>query len=199
MERIDVQRIVLDQTISFSYFPSQKHGIFLSGGLDSLSMLNWFAKEAPAMLENMTLFTIKKESFISAQKIAEFYNIKNHIFIEAGNKQGEAATETRKNHDEIFQFYAAITKNPSLKLQHHGPEAGRGERPNARTQLPFVDLDKRYTVQLGFDLKAPLQLSHTCTTLEVDHCGDCFMCAERRWAFAQLNLPDPAKYVGMPK
>lgn len=195
MERITVKRKTLDKTVSFSYLPSGEQGLFLSGGLDSLTLLHWMSIDAPDLLKNLTLFTIKKESPVSAKKIAGHFNIKKHIFIEAGKTQGAAATAAILAHPEIKLFFAAITENPKVELKFEGEEAKRGEKPGKKVELPFVDLDKRYTVQLAIDLGAPIELSHTCTKLELDHCGVCFMCTERRWAFTELKINDPTRYT----
>lgn len=195
MERIVVQRKILDQTATFSYEPEGQHGIFLSGGLDSLAFLNWMSVDAPQLLKQLTAFTFKKENQESAIEIAKRYNLKNHQLVEAQAQQGAAARSVGIENPQIKLFYAAVTANPTIKLNFQGEEAKRGDRPNKRLQMPFVNLDKRYTVQLALDLKAPIVLSHTCTSLEKEHCGRCFMCSERRWAFGELKVTDPAKYV----
>ena len=115
--------------------------------------------------------------------------------MEAHPQQGEAARSVGVKNPQIKIFYAAVTANPKVKLDFDGHEASRGDRPSKRLQMPFVDLDKRYTVQLALDLNAPIELSHTCTSLDKDHCGRCFMCTERRWAFSELKVNDPAKYL----
>ena len=197
MERINVQRKILDKDFSFNYLIAQEHGLFLSGGLDSLSLLNWFSVDAPELLNNLTLFTIRKESVTSSERIAKHYSLKKHIFVERNNKQGEAAKAVRLQNPQIRIFYAGLTENPKVKLNFIGPEAVRSERPSDKIQLPFVDVDKRYPVQLALNLNAPIKLSHTCTAFENIHCGRCFMCAERIWAFKELHATDPATYQGV--
>lgn len=196
MVRIDVRRKVLDQELSFHYEIGPEHGIFLSGGLDSLSLLNWISIDAPDLIKQLTAFTIKKENWNCAKKIVDKYGIKKHEFVEAQAQQGEAARLIKVTNPQIKYFYAGVTANPQESLKFQGPEASRGNRPGVRLQMPFVDLDKRYSVQLALDLNAPIEMSHTCTTLEEGHCGQCFMCTERRWAFSKLNIPDPTIYAG---
>jgi len=72
-------------------------------------------------------------------------------------------------------------------LAHCGP------RP-IRLVRPFAQLDKPGVLALG--RRYPLEHTMSCLApIDELHCGACNKCAERRAAFRQANMPDPARYA----
>jgi 7-cyano-7-deazaguanine synthase len=65
------------------------------------------------------------------------------------------------------------------------------ENRTVRIQTPFVNLYKRQVLELGFSLKVPYEMTHTCYRGQRPPCGECDACRERLAAFAQLGRPDP--------
>lgn len=61
--------------------------------------------------------------------------------------------------------------------------------------LPFNHMDKSHTIDLHFlfNTERLLELSHSCTALQVGRCGECYHCNERQWAFDRLDKKDPGK------
>jgi 7-cyano-7-deazaguanine synthase len=61
-------------------------------------------------------------------------------------------------------------------------------------EMPFAGLNKRQVMELGRDL--PLELTFSCIAPMGDlHCGRCNKCAERKGAFALIQMPDPTHYA----
>jgi len=58
---------------------------------------------------------------------------------------------------------------------------------------PFFDMTKDQIIQLYYDeeIEELLTLTHTCTEQNRGHCGQCWQCTERKWAFSQLDRTDP--------
>jgi 7-cyano-7-deazaguanine synthase len=68
---------------------------------------------------------------------------------------------------------------------------------------PFLRWTKEDVIRRGLELRVPLGLTLSCmnpapaavTTAPPLHCGQCSKCRERRDAFANLGLDDPAAYA----
>lgn len=189
----EINRQVLDANIKVQFEAQTPCGIFLSGGVDSLALLHWISLEAPQLIPNLTAFTIRKESPKYAAAIVEKYQLPRHILVDRGDNK-VAATKVLNDYTDIKYFFAGVTSLPPVNLNFEGPVAIRKDRPSLRMQLPFFKLDKRYTTKLALDLNAPIDMTHTCTKFEEKNCGNCFMCAERLWAFEQLNTKDVLHY-----
>jgi 7-cyano-7-deazaguanine synthase len=66
---------------------------------------------------------------------------------------------------------------------------------SVQLQRPFAGLTKVEVLQLGIGL--PLERTFSCIDpIQGRHCGRCNKCAERRRAFAELDLADPTIYAG---
>lgn len=61
-------------------------------------------------------------------------------------------------------------------------------------EAPFLEYSKKEIVQLGNRLNAPLGLSYSCYEGNVQHCGLCGTCQERRVAFRDADVTDPTTY-----
>lgn len=64
-----------------------------------------------------------------------------------------------------------------------------------RLERPFVDWDKADIVRRGVELGAPLALTWSCYVGGPRPCGRCGTCVERREAFEQAGVSDPAPYA----
>lgn len=63
-----------------------------------------------------------------------------------------------------------------------------------KIEMPFAGLNKRQVMELGRDF--PLELTFSCIGPVGElHCGRCNKCAERRNAFALIQMPDPTRYA----
>jgi len=64
---------------------------------------------------------------------------------------------------------------------------------------PFSGMTKADVVRLGLTLGVPFELTLSCMQpVEGEHCGRCSKCRERRDAFAEAGIQDPARYAARP-
>ena len=61
---------------------------------------------------------------------------------------------------------------------------------------PFLKMDKHHTIDMFYKLGADSLLAYTqsCQRSGRGHCGECYACWERIYAFDQLGKKDPAIY-----
>ena len=87
--------------------------------------------------------------------------------------------------DATPQFFEVMARALSLGLAHRIDIAA-----------PFADLHKADVVRLGVSLGVPLELTLSCMKPAGRlHCGLCSKCRERRDAFAEAGVADPAEYA----
>jgi 7-cyano-7-deazaguanine synthase len=66
-------------------------------------------------------------------------------------------------------------------------------------EAPFLSLTKPDVIRLGRELGVPLELTLSCMQpVAGRHCGRCSKCRERRDAFAEAGVEDPAAYAVQP-
>ncbi|HNV01765.1 MAG TPA: 7-cyano-7-deazaguanine synthase [Vicinamibacterales bacterium] len=87
--------------------------------------------------------------------------------------------------DATPAFFGAMSGALSLGLAHR-----------IDVVAPFASLRKADVIRLGAALGAPLDLSLSCMSPQDGlHCGACSKCRERRDAFDEAGLADPARYA----
>lgn len=62
-------------------------------------------------------------------------------------------------------------------------------------EAPLIDKNKEDIVKLGFEVKAPLELSYSCYIGKEEHCGFCESCMRRKRAFESADKTDLVKYM----
>lgn len=64
---------------------------------------------------------------------------------------------------------------------------------------PFAQMRKSEVIMLGSELNVPFALTLSCMNPQQGlHCGRCSKCRERRDAFAEAGIVDPALYAAIP-
>ena len=64
---------------------------------------------------------------------------------------------------------------------------------------PFSAMTKADVIRLGQTLGVPFELTLSCMQpVSGQHCGQCSKCRERRDAFAEAGVQDPARYAARP-
>ncbi len=58
--------------------------------------------------------------------------------------------------------------------------------------LPLAKMNRKQIIKLAMRLKAPIELTWSCHREGTAHCGSCYSCKQRREAFNELGLKDPA-------
>lgn len=69
-----------------------------------------------------------------------------------------------------------------------------GTLNNLQIEAPLIDMKKHEIVELGSEIKAPLNLTYSCYMGENKHCGVCESCMRRKRAFNEAKIEDPTKY-----
>ena len=90
--------------------------------------------------------------------------------------------------DATPEFFATMARAMSLGLAH-----------DIRIETPFVDKEKSDVIALGASLGVPFELTLSCMNPRDGlHCGLCSKCRERRDAFNEARVADPARYAVQP-
>ena len=90
--------------------------------------------------------------------------------------------------DATPEFFATMARAMSLGLAH-----------DIRIETPFVDKEKSDVIALGASLGVPFELTLSCMNPRDGlHCGLCSKCRERRDAFNEAGVADPARYAVQP-
>ena len=64
---------------------------------------------------------------------------------------------------------------------------------------PFSAMTKADVIRLGLTLGVPFERTLSCMQpMDGEHCGRCSKCRERRDAFAEAGVQDPARYAARP-
>jgi 7-cyano-7-deazaguanine synthase len=90
--------------------------------------------------------------------------------------------------DATTEFFEAMARALSLGLGHR-----------IEIVAPFSALEKSAVIRLGVELGVPLELTLSCMNPQQGkHCGLCSKCRERRDAFREAGIADPAEYAALP-
>ena len=86
------------------------------------------------------------------------------------------------------EFFEAMSRALSLGLD-----------ATIEIETPFIALHKPDVIRLGIGLGVPFELTLSCMQpVAARHCGRCSKCRERRNAFGEVGLADPAAYAAAP-
>jgi 7-cyano-7-deazaguanine synthase len=143
------------------------------------------AEEADGMSERtggevpVTYVPFRNAHFLSAAvSWAEVLGART-VFIGAVEQDSSGYPDCRPAYYEAFnRLIAAGTKDGDI-----------------RVETPLIALRKSEIVRMGVELGAPLHVSWSCYTGEVEACGVCESCALRLRAFREAGAGDPIPYV----
>jgi 7-cyano-7-deazaguanine synthase len=100
------------------------------------------------------------------------------IFYGAQGSDAPYYPDCRKEFYESFQSAARLGTGQDLVIE-----------------APFSQMSKSALVKLGSQLGVPFRLTWSCYLNGQKHCGKCESCTNRKKAFAEAGLKDPAEYV----
>jgi len=100
------------------------------------------------------------------------------IFYGAQGSDAQFYPDCRKEFYESFQSAARLGTGQDLVIE-----------------APFSQMSKSALVKLGSQLGVPFGLTWSCYLNGQKHCGKCESCTNRKKAFAEAGLKDPAEYV----
>jgi 7-cyano-7-deazaguanine synthase len=90
--------------------------------------------------------------------------------------------------DASPEFFTAMAQALSIGL-------GAG----IEIEAPFLRMRKADVIKLGIERRVPFELTLSCMQpVDGRHCGQCSKCRERRDAFREAGLEDPAPYATIP-
>lgn len=61
-------------------------------------------------------------------------------------------------------------------------------------EAPFSGRPKSETISIGVELGVPFELTWSCYFNELNHCGKCESCVNRKRAFSEAGIRDPTEY-----
>ena len=188
----------------------KKLGLMVSGGLDSALLLYLITKEIKDKqldVELMT-YTVNKQnvnSTVHANNIIKIIENLNDIKINnaiVGSDEAhsdyeiifgvsDALNRERKTNIPLGILYLATTAVPEELAKEAGAPA-RSRQTNFAVVQPWGAETKDNVVKLAVENKlfTLIENSHSCTTRSDYHCGGCWMCKERKWAFEKNNAQD---------
>lgn len=185
---------------------SKSYGILLSGGLDSATLLSLIVKSSPNV--NIQPFTIPKHdgSSLYANNIISHINdkfgakIPNTIYV--GNPNVYHRHQSTTAIIEIFDNYSidilfnGVNQNPPELETLPGAPNRVKQSSNLKIVLPFVNYYKDQILELVYknNLEYLIDITHSCTEMQLTRCNICWQCTERAWAFKKLNKIDTGKF-----
>ena len=113
---------------------------------------------------------------------AEIINAKA-IFIGAVHEDSSGYPDCRPEFFKSFEATANLGTKPSTEI---------------KILTPIIDMNKKEIIELGLELKAPLELTWSCYSSVDEACGVCDSCALRLRGFQSLNVVDPIPYKEIP-
>lgn len=185
-------------------------GIFVSGGLDSAALLclilTFLKNNERLNTTNVKCFTVQKNdgSMFYADKVVKsvstFFN-KNLIHNNYINNDESSILEGRVGLNTIIKIRK---ENPGWLYMGVNNMAPSNIRPFSQTlnivyrlspyySSPFINLHKPQILDIFYKLNCVdiIKSTHSCTVDPDKHCGTCYSCAERKWAFDSLGKKDP--------
>ena len=106
-------------------------------------------------------------------------NLANRIYIGAVEEDSSGYPDCRES------FYKSFEKTIDL---------GTKEATKIKICTPIIHKRKAEIIRIGYDLKAPLELSWSCYRNNEKACGKCDSCVLRLRAFEEAGLVDPIEY-----
>ena len=178
--------------------------IFLSGGADSAILLYLLLKQQPDTLTT-ALTWVKKNTYyknLSAIKVMNWCinetNNNNvvHIIKYADTQYEGCLNELGRDYRDNNPICFGITSFPKENVEFGLPELsdndfrtqeGKKDVWQRNKYCPFINHDKKYIAELynTYKLEDLFELTNSCESTETikGHCGGCWWCKERFWAF----------------
>ncbi len=184
-------------------------GVSCSGGTDSSVLLYILMKNikgpihiytCASKLKNYTTAFTTASVIDQCIKLTGNNNIFHHVhYVDEQTKENLFYPDKFKN---IYLLYTAITQNPPKeissefynRISEYEREPGINKElytDENRFYMPFSNIDKKEIYNIYKELNLldtlfPLTRSCESLTLTKGHCGQCWWCEERQWAFEKL-------------
>jgi len=182
------------------------YGLMLSGGIDSAILLSYMADKYPKI--NLQCFTIPKHDGASLyadtviKKVNERFGTKFNSTIFVGNPDAHHRLQSTTAINDIFDRYKidwlfnALNTNPTELDNLPGAPQRDKASTNPKMIFPFVDLTKDKILEIMFNNSYDflMEITHSCTEMQLTRCNKCWQCKERAWAFGHINKLDKGKF-----
>jgi len=93
-------------------------------------------------------------------------------------------------HDKHFFADASVDFMQKLNALLSQGSLLSKEKPY-RIVLPLAGMDRKSIILLALDLGVPIDMTWSCHSKGIKHCGTCYACRQRISAFKSLGLKDP--------
>lgn len=100
-----------------------------------------------------------------------------HIFYGAQGSDETNYPDCRREFYKVFEKAVRLGTEKSISIE-----------------APFSGSTKSEMIAKGVELKVPFDLTWSCYKNEPKHCGRCESCMNRKKAFREAGIPDPADY-----
>ena len=167
-----------------------KIGISMSGGIDSWVLYNLLPNKEDIIIYNFET----NYGLDDAETVKKLTGRDDVIVIPTTEddpipvKNGLKSLATQYGLD---QLYTGVNQVPHYKYFPEFAEQNEPPRPwridHDVLTTPFLHLYKYHIIWLANDLGIDLSETQSCTTQKVGHCGTCWWCREKQWAYDQLK------------
>lgn len=207
MQVIEIDKYIIE-------VPNSRIGIFLSGGADSALLLYILLKFTTRPIRVYTIANLERhglQSVVASNILNTCVQLTNNSSIRHNIWYTTSFTQEYINQklaepvetNEVDCIFTGTTALPNridyTKFIHKADNYSEKERDsriikktvynNDRLRVPFLNYDKKDVSSMYKHLgivDSIFPLTRSCFIERENHCGSCFWCEERMWAFGKL-------------
>lgn len=183
-------------------------GVMVSGGLDSATLLHFLVKENKTKLDpvEIVVCTVPRydAAVIHSKRIIEFienfHNVKL-TQVDVGTSDVHSDMQVIEGaRDAILRLrfrcvFLATTAIPEHLAEGFGaPQRDASPKPLLEQPWGLVTKDQVVKALKDEGLEELIRITHSCTVHQMEHCGQCFNCVERKWALDSNVLIDNTEF-----
>ena len=198
-----------DDTIFNFIIPNvKKIGIFMSGGIDSATLLSAIITEIgnrDIPICAYTTFKHTREQDYTPRILklinSHFNSNVQHVnnlpnakeFLDRGIADPQNMLNVYNEHNGNILIYTANNNQALETVGKFRYDLGMKYTAQPNICSPFLDMKKPQIIDIMYKLKVDFLLpyTHTCAKIPVGNCNNCYSCEERAWAFSVLGKNNP--------
>ncbi len=176
-------------------------GVMFSGGIDSTLVLSLLQLERLHQDFNLTAYTVENNAGYNFHCLGileqEFYSAIKYVQNISNDGRFDGVIKTGIGNvlrlAEVDILFTGVNQNPPIALEGAPTRFSKTELTAIpKLRCPLVETTKDYIIQAYFQIPELanldiLKYTHSCTQRPRGHCGLCFQCKERMWAFAAIG------------
>lgn len=169
-------------------------GILMSGGIDSFVLYNLFEMYKPKIFHIKLISGADDINHVKKlTKRGDIISVKDYPYDpKKPTKKFEKVAKEIFRKYKIDELYLASNRIPPIDCFPEFNSKRKPHRPwvtdNSKIKLPFLTLYKYHIIDLAKRLKIDLSQTQSCLIRKTGHCGKCWQCRERAWAYKQLKM-----------